>query len=37
MKKNKNTIIKKINKAIINHKKCYGLKWKIKKIKKGEI
>ena len=34
---NKNIIIKKINKAIVSHKKCYGFKWKIKKIKKGEI
>ena len=34
---NKDIIIKKINKAIVNHKKCYGFKWKIKKIKKGEI
>ena len=35
--KNKNAIAAKINKAIKNNIKCYGLKWKIKEIKKGEI
>lgn len=35
--KNKDAIAARINKAIKNNIKCYGLKWKIKEIKKGEI
>lgn len=32
--KNKDAIAAKINKAIKNNIKCYGLKWKIKEIRK---
>lgn len=35
--KNKDAIAARINKAIKNNIKCYGLKWKIKEIKKGEM
>lgn len=35
--KNKDAVIAKIKKAIKNNIKCYGLKWKVKKVKKGDF